>query len=76
MSLLTLPPIWKRWTQEDLEHLTADELDELWRCLHLNEMLILDRYDYETIFKKRGLRTSSSMYNGDQDKNKNNIIKE
>jgi hypothetical protein len=53
MSLLTLPPIWKRWTQEDLEHLTTDELNELWKSLHLNEMLLIDRYEYIKFFKDR-----------------------
>jgi hypothetical protein len=74
MSLLTLPPIWKRWTQEDLECLSPDELEELWKCLHLNEMLILERHEYETYFKKKGMRTSSSSVYNDEKKNNNKRI--
>ena len=60
MSLLTLP-LWKKWTQEDLEYLTQEELEHLYRYMNLNQSVLIERIEYERFFKDKGQREREKL---------------
>jgi hypothetical protein len=53
MSLTSLPPFWQKWTKEDLENLTLEDIERVHALLRNKIYQIENQFMEETMFFKR-----------------------
>jgi dsDNA-binding SOS-regulon protein len=63
MSLKTLPPLLKTWTDADIEALTFDEVSYIYMHLEKKKMLIDDRVERLTEFLAENREKYQKIFN-------------
>jgi hypothetical protein len=63
MSLKTLPPLLKNWTDADIEALTFDEVSYVYMHLEKKKMLIDDRVERLTEFLAENREKYQKIFN-------------